>query len=204
MDNADKIYSEAFNLFLKYGIRSVSMDDLSRKLGVSKKTIYQYVENKSVLVSQVVKRYIATERVTMEKLASSSDNALDEMIACANYILTLFKSMKPTLVYDLQKYYPDAWDIINNDHFSFVKETIERNIERGKKEELYRNNINADIIAKLYVGKAKLIADEDVFPASKYARPELFLEVISHHLRGIVSEKGYKYLIKSKAINCDE
>jgi len=196
LDTKAKILEVSTQLFMSYGLRSVSMDDISRKLGISKKTIYQYVDNKDELVKQVIGHFLLTEHQIMKNIIAESSDAVDEYLSLSRHFLSTIKKMKPTITFDLQKYYPDSWQIIEQNHFSFLRNIIHKNIEAGINEGLYRENVNADIVSKLYISKNNAMADENLFPVDKYPRQDLLIEFVRYHISGIASEIGLNRMKK--------
>ena len=128
MEIKEKILQKAEELFLRYGLKSVTMDDLARQLSVSKKTLYQLVANKADLVEQIVLMHIAEEKALMEEVRANSGDAVEEMIQIARYAIQQLRKLSPTLVYDLQKYYKDIWQLIQNLHSVHVHSLIKDNI----------------------------------------------------------------------------
>ena len=194
LDN--RILIKAENLFLRYGIKSVSMDDIARELGISKKTLYQAVENKKDLLMQVIQAHVAAELEEMNTIQDEATDAIDEMLRVTQYVLPTLRQMSPTVIYDLQKYYQEVWQLIEGFHNENIFKMIKTNLERGISEGIYRDDFNADIVAKLYVGKTVLVIDEDLFPLKNYNKENLFKEYIKYHIRGIASAKGLKLLEK--------
>lgn len=192
MDTKTKILEVSRELFMSYGLKSVSMDDISRKLGMSKKTIYQYVANKNELVKEVIGHFLLSEHEIIQNIIAESSDAIDEYLSLSRHFLNTVKKMKPTISFDLQKYYPESWQIIEENHFSFLQAIIHKNIEAGIADKLYRENVNADIISKLYISKNHAMADENLFPTEQYPRHELLIEFVRYHISGIASEKGLK------------
>lgn len=190
MNIKDKLFLTTFDLFLKYGVKSVSMDDICRKLGISKKTVYTVIENKKDLIEKVIRLHIEKDEADINAIVAKSDSAIDEMANIGRHVIAFLRMMKPSLIYDLQKYYPQAWELIEEQHYSFIYRTIKANLERGQEEGLYLNNFDPEIIAKLYVEKTHCIANEEHFPSSSYSRPKLFEELFMYHMRGISSAKG--------------
>lgn len=188
----DNLVSTAFELFLKYGIKSVSMDDISRKLGISKKTIYSVVNTKEELIDDVLSIHLEKDECDIQSILNQSRDAIDEMVNVTKHVAIFLKQMTPSLIYDLKKYYPVFWSKIESTHFTFIERTIYANLQRGQKEGLYRQDFDPMIISKLYVLKSTSIADQDKFPAEAFDRLTLFKEMVRYHLRGIVSEKGAK------------
>lgn len=181
---------------MKYGLKSVSMDDISRTLGISKKTLYQFVENKKDLVQQIFARHIEEEQTAIDEIVADSGDALEALLGIAKYITALLREMSPTTLYDIQKYYGDIWLMIQKLQTTYFAQIIKTNIERGMTEGLYRKDLNADIVAKLYVGKTFIIVDEEVFPLKEYNIENLHWEYIRYHIHGIASTKGLKLLEK--------
>lgn len=190
MDLKQKILLSAFDTFLQYGIKSVSMDDLSRNLGISKKTIYNFIDNKGKLVEETLMNYLQKDQSEINDIIENSSDAIDSMVKIAKHILLFLRKMQPTLIYDLKKYYPNSWKMVEDQHFGFIYGVIKNNILRGQHEGLYLENIHADIIAKLYTAKSHAISDEKMFPLEEYQRATLFEEKIKYHMRGIVSDLG--------------
>ena len=182
---------------MSYGLRSVSMDDISRKLGMSKKTIYQFVDNKDDLVKEVLSQFLIREHEVIQGISKESSDAIEEYINMARHFLETVKKMKPTITFDLQKYYQESWQLIEIGHFSFLRNIIEENIKTGVKQKLYRDNVDPIIISKLYVSNNHAIANEELFPSEQYPKHELLIQFVRYHLRGIASEKG---LVRMKEI----
>jgi len=194
LDN--RILTKAENLFFKYGVKSISMDDLSRELGISKKTLYQSVDNKKELVMQVFQNHAKTEIEAVIEIRKEAADAIDEMIEVAKYVIPTLRRITPTLIFDLQKYYREVWQTMENYNRQEIFKVIKENIERGIKEGIYREEFHPEIIAKLYVGKTMVVVDEDIFPLRKYNKENLFKEHIQYHIRGIATSKGLKLLEK--------
>lgn len=198
MDTKHEILEQTFNLTMKYGVKSVSMDDIARNIGISKKTIYRHFKNKKDLIHEMVHATIAKDQADINFIISQSKDAVDQMVSIARHILMFLRDMSPSLVYDMQKYYIKEWSYIEKHHEEFIYGVIKQNIERGIKEGYYLPFLNPDVIAKLYGGMSHLITDEEVFPLKDYSKSTLYENLVTYHMRGIVTSKGLKYLTKLK------
>jgi len=190
MDLKNKIIEKAEDLFLRYGLKSVTMDDIARKLGISKKTLYQYVENKTDLVSKIVLAHIEEEKAMMSEVRSQSADAIEEMLKVGRYAIQQLRKLSPTLMYDLQKYYGNIWIMLQKLHMEHGQQMIRDNIDRGMRQGVYRQDINADILARMYVMSTFALVNEEVFPLKEFNRERLFIEFIKYHIHGIASEEG--------------
>ena len=158
--------------------------------------MYQCVENKRDLILEVFQKHIKEEETAINEITAQSKDAVDEIIGIARYVTALLREISPTTLYDMQKYYGDIWGMMEELHQGHIYDTIKTNLDRGILEGVYRENLNSDIIAKLYVGKTMLIVDEDVFPLKDYNKEKLYLEYVHYHLHGIALPKGLKLFEK--------
>ncbi len=181
-------------LFMRLGIKSLTMDDVARELGISKKTLYQFVENKDDLVKKVIELHLSQECNRSEEVARLAKDALDEMLIVLKESVGDMQSMKANIVYELQKYHRDAWDLLQDYQRGFLFKIVKDNLERGIREGYYRNDLDVDITAKLHLVQSFAIFDETWFPKPPYSGETLFREAIMLYLQSILSEKGRQAL----------
>lgn len=170
------------------------MDDVAKELGMSKKTIYTFVENKAELVKLTMQNYLNEERTQLEAILKPSKNSVDEMIQMISYFFNQVREFNPSALNDLQKYYPETWEIYNEYRFHFMLNRIVENLENGVKQGVYRNGLNADIISKIYIAGVDILINQFLFPSNEYVFIDTYKEYLNYHLRGIVSPKGLKFL----------
>lgn len=183
-------------LFLRLGVRSVNMDDIARGLSISKKTLYKYYKDKSDVVNEVTSCLIEGEECAFEGIVEMSENAVDEIIRISEFANQMLKNMHPSVMFDLKKYYPESFQIFYNHKNVFIAKSVVENLKRGIAEGLYRENLNPDIISRLYLAKIDAIWDNEMFPPSEYGYAQIHLEMIRYHIRGVASPKGLEYLTK--------
>jgi len=192
----EHIIEQARSLFMRCGLRSVTMDDVSRELGISKKTLYQHVIDKPDLVRKTVEKEIESDQQAVEEILKKNLNAIDELIEISHLVAEKFKNLHPSIMYDMQKYYPDSWALLENYRSRFIVKVILENILKGQKQGLFRTNFKPEVIARLYATKVQLITDIQVFPTSEFNQADVYKESLRYHIYGISNEKGITYLIK--------
>jgi len=198
IDNKERILLQATELFKRYGVRSVSMDDIAGQLGMSKKTIYQYYADKDELVSAVVAAEIQVNETCCIRDSSYADNAVHEIFLAMDMVVELFRTMNPSLLFDLQKYHPQAFQKFLAHKNDFVYRKIYDNLLRGIKEELYRDDINSTLLAQYRVESMMLIFNPAFQSTVKLNLAEIDEEITLHFLYGVVNAKGYKLILKYK------
>ena len=197
-ESQERIVSKAHELFMRYGIRSVSMDEVANHLGMSKKTIYQFYADKDALVEDVITIEITGKQFECKQHRQKSENAIHEIFMATDMLLELLTHMNPALIFDLEKYHPKAFKKYNEHKNSFLYTLIKENIDWGKKEGLYREEVMADIMARFRLASVFLIFDPEHFPNSKHAVPVLVTEITDNFLYGLASAKGQKLIQKYK------
>jgi len=198
MEKHEEILQKVTELYMKFGIKSVTMNDVARELGISKKTLYHCVKDKKDLVKKVIdaKNNKLGERIT--KIFESGINAIEVTLAISNFISNHLKSFPPTVEYDLKKYYPKIYKEVNNQRRTNMNNAIIANIKKGIDEGLFRKDLKPDIIAKIQIHRMEASGDDFFSELGNYSIDQLFKEVITYHLRGICSQKGIDFLEKNK------
>lgn len=195
MSTEQKILKKTQQLFFRLGIKSVTMDDIAQELGMSKKTLYKYVDNKSDLVYKVLQNHLLVEEKFIETLENSKLNGIDTIVEIIKNVIKSMSNMPLAAIYDLQKYYPESWALLEEFKSCSIVDTMENILKKGKKEGLFRTEIKEDILSKFYMISVEGILDPFNFTAhKKYDFKEIYLEYIIYHLHGIVSDEGHEYL----------
>ncbi|TNF24258.1 MAG: TetR/AcrR family transcriptional regulator [Bacteroidetes bacterium] len=193
-EKALKILAQSTELFMQYGIKSLTMDDIARHLGISKKTLYQSFSDKAELVYQGMLAHMKHEQDALNTIHEQSENAIEEMFLISQHVSKHIQSMHPSILFDLEKYYPEAFQEFQNYKLKYIMGCIARNIEDGIAQGFYRKNMNIPVVAALYVARMDVLFDQKLFPSSQFSLKDVYFEAIRYHIRGIASEKGIEYL----------
>ena len=199
MDTKQRILLKAHDLVMQYGVRSVSMDDIAAELGMSKKTLYQFYADKDELVNAIVEGELKKTENDCSICHTTSGNAIDEMFLMMERIYDQFRNMNPMVLYDLQKFHPVAFDKFLKHKNDFLFRSIKENIERGVKEELYRPEINIDVITRYRLDAMLIPFNIILFPPGKYNLADVTQETMELFLYGLCTLKGYKLILKYKS-----
>lgn len=194
----EQIIHAAAELFMRYGVRSVSMDDISKALGISKKTLYQLVPNKDQLLSNVIETKMRMDIQLMDEIQQQSENALHEMVQIAEFFITIMKELKPTFLHDLKKYYSKQWAKIRAFHTNELRLRIKQNIDRGIEDGYYRAGIDSAIVSRLYVSGAWALTNEVLVSFDNFEPSHINKQHILYHLYGLLSTKGHQHLSNYK------
>lgn len=192
-DKSEKLLEGALEVFMKFGIRSVTMDDMARHLGVSKKTLYKYFKDKKDLVFKGMEYHQRNEQCAMEACFVDGINAIDENFAISKIILDQLKNIHPSVMYDLEKYYPEVMGKFDEYKNTVVKSWVESNLERGIEQGLFREDLNIPILSAMYLQRMSAIMRAEDYP-SDVTLSEVYIEIFRYHIRGVASEKGVDYL----------
>lgn len=194
MDQFNRIIESALNLFMREGVKTVNMDDISSFMGISKKTLYQYVNNKADLVEKAFRLYQSRILGMISNIQEKNENAIDELFEIDEKLCLMLKNRPPRLINNLKKYYPNVWEILDEIKKKHLFTCITENMDRGKEQGLYRNDVNSNIITKLMMNTVDALVNDATFPLTQYDFKSLLKENRIYHIRGIATDKGIKYL----------
>ena len=203
-DTKQRLLSTAFELFSKYGIRSISMDDIAKHLSISKKTIYQFFEDKDEIVHELMKGKLKDDEGELRTIVKSSGNVVEEVFNLMAHISRKIGNVNPSMFYDLQKYHPKTWQLFVEFKINCILKMVEDTLLRGVKEGLLRQDINVKILARMRMEQVDMGFNPAVFPPDKFNILDVQLAMIDHFLYGICTLKGHKLINKYKQITEEE
>ena len=199
------ILKKVKTLYRKYGIKSITMDDVSHELGISKKTLYQYVSDKHDLVNRIVDNEIINSERLLDEISKKQLNAIEELFEYNRHVILMLKDYNPSMDYDLKKYYPDTYAKIREVRSQLMYEKVLLNMKKGKAEGYYRSDLDEEIIARLHISRIENLFDAELFTVNESTSSKFFLEVFVYHIRGIANENGINFLEqKLKELNSKE
>ena len=193
IDKQNKIIRDSVVLFMKFGIRSVSMDDIARELGISKKTLYQYFSNKADLIAKILELHEKESLHCFEDNAGSDVNAIDELIEISRTVSEDLKKYNPSALFDLHKYYPEIIKPFFERRKTAVHNFTAENLKRGIRQGLYRHDLDIEIVSQLYIKKLEGV-HEFIFANNEfYTFNKIFNVMFDNHIRGIANTQGLIY-----------
>ena len=199
------LYRRTTEVYMTKGIKNMTMDDMAKELKVSKKTLYKYVRNRPELVSKSMKWRLDFDTKVLTAILERNLGAVEELWELSSYHIGHLKMMHPSLHHDLAKYYREAWLMFSDfTKTGYLYQTTINNIKKGISQGLYRNDFDAEVIAKLYLSKIDMVFDSSVFPATNYNFGEVCREMVKYHVNGMATEKGRAEIAKFWSNNKSE
>lgn len=181
-------------LYRQYGIKSVTMDDVSRHLGISKKTLYSYVKDKRELVELTVEAQIQHHKMMEENLRNENLGALDELQVVYEFARKALRGMNPSYQYDLNKYYPFLCEKFKEFKKDHLLNKIKENIKKGKQEGIYRAEIDEEIIARMHAAQQISLSNLNSEDVIYFSGQRIFEELFTYHVNAILNENGRELL----------
>ncbi|MEZ4816607.1 MAG: TetR/AcrR family transcriptional regulator [Flavobacteriaceae bacterium] len=181
-------------MFITLGFKSVTMDDIANEMGISKKTIYSHFNNKTQLVKETVLTVFHSITCGIDHIRSMEKNPIEELYEIKKFAMLQLKDEKASPQYQLQKYYPEIYDMVKKMKFENMNECTIDNLRRGVEQGFYRENINIHFISRIYFLALSELNNESLFPAHQFPKVMVMADYLEYHLRGIVTEKGQKIL----------
>lgn len=200
MEIKDRILQTAQELFFKYGIRSISMDDIAKHLSISKKTIYQFYKDKDEVVHTLMQEKFKKDSKHFENIHKISENVIEEMFNVMKHIGKTIGEINPSMFYDLQKHHSHTWNLFKDFREEHIVKMVEGMLLRGMKQGYIRTDINPKIIARMRMAQVDIGFNPEIFPPDKFKLVDVQLAMLEHFLYGICTLKGHKLVNKHKQI----
>jgi AcrR family transcriptional regulator len=200
MSQIERIIQGSEELFLTAGIKSVTMDDIARHLGMSKKTIYQFFKDKNELVIALIQKKLKEDELQMEEIISRSENVVEEMINMMKCSEEIFSKINPIVIHDVQKYHPEAWRQFQQFKSKVLIDKMEQLLTKGINQGYIRPEIEVKIIARMHVNMVEMGFNNSIFPLAGFNIWKVQQQLMEHFSYGICTLKGYKLLNQYKNI----
>jgi AcrR family transcriptional regulator len=188
------ILAHATQLFLDHGFKSVTMDEISSSLGISKKTLYAHFSNKASLVDASVMQVYDTICCGIEHICETSLNPIEELYDIKRKVMDTLKGDKTSPIHQLQRYYPQVHGKVTKMQFDYMQDCIGKNLERGIEQGLYIPTMDRAFVSRIYFIGMQGIKDLSIFPVRDFPVQQLYDQYLEYHLRGIVTPAGRKIL----------
>ncbi len=198
MDVQQKILSVSVDMFRQYGFKTITMDDIARRAGVSKKTLYQHYVNKQEVVQAAINWYQHRISDECHHALSTSENAIEAMVRLNEVLNQTFKQVNPLAMLELQRFFPEAHEMFRKTLFERDMIAMRDNIIRGVEEGNYREDLNAELLAIYRMECCLIMMQPNLMMNERYNTQIVSQEIFEHFLYGIMSAKGEKLFKKYK------
>ena len=194
----ERIQQKAEELFMHYGIRSVTMDEIANQLGISKKTIYRFYEDKDALVKDIFKVKTEQNKKICKDVKKNSENAVHEQYLSSDAAQEIFSNMNSTVLFDLNRYHPEVFAELEKLKKQFLFNVIKENIVRGIKEGLFRKDIDVNIVTWMQLEMITAVLQNEDVVHGKISAVNFEKETKDFFLHGLCTEKGLNFISKYK------
>ena len=193
----EKILQVASEQFSQYGIRAITMEDIARLVGISKKTIYQEFIDKKQLVKEAFSVALKEDQNALKKIMEGEDGVIEHLVHTSKMVRERLATLNPMVLLEIQKYFPEVWEMFNEFKDEIIVTDIVNVIEKGKRLGYFRPELNAKILANMRIDQIRYAMNPANFIRTEYSLATLHMEMLDHFLHGIFTEKGRKaYLDK--------
>ncbi len=198
MSDKQNIVEEAIKVFLQYGIRSVTMDDLSRLLSISKKTLYQHFTDKESLITAALETHRCGVKAMLEEARKIAQDPIQELLIFSQWEQYAANQVPPVVIFDLKKYHPAIWKSVLQQELNYSLGWLHENLERGIEQGLYRTDIPIDVVVRLYLAQREGMLQDYIFPDSSGLLADSISVSDDLFIRGIATAAGLECLLSYK------
>lgn len=193
----ETILNTSLRLFTQHGFKSITMDDIAKELGISKKTIYQHFVSKNDLVKATVDYVFDTATTQMKNIIGKCESPIHEHFVIKNCVSELFGfNIKPSTIFQFNKYYPKLAERVQKKRHEDYDFTIVRNLNEGVAQGYYRKDLDIDFVGRLFFTTSNIFYNDETFTTTQNSQSvsDLNYKLLEYHLRAIVTPKGLEVL----------
>jgi AcrR family transcriptional regulator len=194
METQERILDTAFGLFRQYGTRSITMDDIATRMGISKKTLYAHFVDKDDMVVHAITRFLEVIQEEERTIRERSANAIEELLEIMNMMDEKLRNMNPVIMLDLQKFHSKAFSVFQEYRNNYLRTVVRENLERGMAEGLYRKDLELNILTQFRIASTMLCFQPEVFPIAGFEMVKVQRVLLEHFLYGVASEEGRRLI----------
>ena len=199
MEPLTKILGASAELFSQYGFKTITMDDIARRAGISKKTLYQHFANKQEVVQESVVWYKNNMTNHCSQVLKDSENAIEAMVKMMAFFDNMNKRLNPMAMFEMQRFFPEAYKTFRELLVDRDVLMIRDNILQGIQEGHYREDLDADLLARYRLETSLLVLQPNLLVNDRNSLMSVALEIGEHFLYGIMTAKGVELYQKYKS-----
>lgn len=188
----EKLIENISELYLKYGLRSTSMDDICTHLKISKKTLYQFFINKDDVVEQVMiyRREEKRKQADLNKISEKNPVAI--LFSIKKHIISDLSSRLPANLFDIKKYHPEVHQRISDCDTVFINNLMTQLLESGIRKKYFRKDIDMDIQIYLFGKQLSFLGEPEMMSQISYPIPVIISTIIDNFILSIATPAGVK------------
>lgn len=196
MEHEQQILTKTRELFFKYGVKSITMDDIATNLGMSKKTIYAAFPDKKALLTRMISDYLQFHKADTHCQCEEAENAIERMLLAAAAGVSFMEKINPVFLYDMKKYFGEVWSIFEVYRNQEIRAEIKSCLTQGQGEGLIRPDLDLDIAVSMHMQHVDMMVDPELFENFNKPRNEVIKTILITFLNGICTPKGIKAMNK--------
>jgi AcrR family transcriptional regulator len=200
MEVQERIMDKAFGLFRQFGTRSITMDDIAEKMGISKKTLYAHFTDKDDMVTQSIHRFLSIIKEECITDREKSKDAIEELFLVMDMVDRRLLNINPVILLDLQKFHSKGWQLFLDYQNNTLATMIRENLERGISEGVYRPDLDIKILTQYRIHACMICFQPEVFSGS-YDMNKVQKVLLENYLYGVASLKGYQLIEAYKQLS---
>lgn len=194
MITKELIIETATKSFVENGVKSVTIDKIVKELHTSKRTIYSHFADKIELLRACLNNYHLKVKEENEEIIESSENVIEAMAKLHHKIVQRSYQVNPSFFNDVKSYYPGLLYESYRSNGKYAHQELVLLAEWGIKDEIFRVDMDVEVVGKTVLAMLKLLKNRKLFPVSEFSIERLTFGILVPYLRGMCTPKGLKLL----------
>ena len=174
----ERIIEAGRERFFAKGFSKVTMDELVNQLGISKKTMYKYFPSKDDLVESISEWQRIRIMSKVKEIVNSELDFIEKIHNLWAFIGESYSRISKQYYEDMRRFRPDLWKRIESFRDEHVMESARKLVDQGIKRGVFRDDVNKEILALVYVSAVQGILNPDVLTQHSFSAQEALNEIL--------------------------
>lgn len=199
-ENLKLLLEKAREFFFKSGMRDVSIEEFLKNENISEDFFNEHFKSKEDLIDKILENERESFEIIFDEYDFEGMNAIDILLIVSKEIGKRFRSVNPSITYDIKNVYPEMYLKHIEARRDFIFGKISVNLQKGIAQGIYRNDISIELIARSYISKLLDIHDPSHFMPQAFSYAMLFDIMFDNFIKGVANEDGLEYYKKRKQL----
>lgn len=192
-DKERSIFQTASDLFERFGIRRVTMNELSQTLAMSKKTLYKYVASKDELVAKLMEFRMSRIQSSLEKVVFNDTLSFEEKLKSVfKFFNSELSKFNVSFVHEIQTQHPAVWERMQELKAESIDRMFGTLIREGYKLGYVRQDVDPQVLIDMYTATLRQILTPSYILSTNYSNTEIYNMIVKIYFQGILTEKASK------------
>lgn len=192
-ESNDRLLEATYDILIKKGVKSTTMDYIARNLQMSKRTLYEMYDNKDDLISQAMEHHGEKQRAACQEIVRLAPNLMEALVKISKLHRNDLQNIDIRFFRDMDRLHPKFRNDYESRHAHVRRQLLEM-FRVGVRQGVFRDDLNFEALSRIIELQMEAIIRMEEIYTGDMAITDVFDTVMICYLRALASPKGLEIL----------